>query len=166
MTTRRSKAYHVCICGMMIALAMIFSYLEALIPVSPGIPGVKLGLANVVTMVALYQLSFREAALIGVIRVILSSILFSNLMVMLYSLAGTILSLIVMLILKRCNVFGITGVSVGGGVAHNMGQLIVAFIILENQTVMYYAPALILFGTAAGVVIGIFAGVITRRQFT
>lgn len=164
MTTKDSAAYRVSICGMLIALAMIFSYLEALVPISLGIPGVKLGLANLVTIVAVYQLSVYETIMIAIIRIVLSSVLFSNLTVMLYSLAGAALSLIVMLLLKQCKVFSRAGVSIGGGVAHNIGQLSVAFLMLENQKVLYYAPVLIISGTVAGALIGVLAAMIIKKR--
>ncbi len=159
MTTRR-----LALCGMLIALAMVLSYLEALIPIPLGIPGVKLGLANLVTIIAVYKLKWQDIFLISATRIILSGILFSNMTVILYSMAGALLSILVMLFMKRCRIFGRVGVSIGGGVAHNAGQLVVAFIMLENQNVFYYAPVLILAGCAAGAGIGILAGMILARE--
>ncbi len=159
MTTRR-----LALCGMLIALAMVLSYLEALIPIPLGIPGVKLGLANLVTIIAVYKLKWQDVFLISAARIILSGILFSNMTVILYSMAGALLSILVMLFMKRCRIFGRVGVSIGGGVAHNAGQLVVAFIMLENQNVFYYAPVLILAGCAAGAGIGILAGMILARE--
>lgn len=158
MTTKRLT-----LCGLLIALAMIFSYLEALIPFSLGIPGVKLGLANLVTIVAVYKLRWTDVLMISVFRVVLSGILFSNLAVILYSLAGAFLSIFVMLLMKRCRIFGRVGVSIGGGVAHNIGQLLAALLMIDSRTLLYYAPVLLLSGSFFGAVIGMLAGLILKR---
>lgn len=163
--TTENKIYRICLSGMLIGLGMIFSYLEALVPINLGVPGVKLGLANLVTIVALYQLNVKSAALIAFVRVILSSILFSNMTVMLYSLAGAALSLLVMAILARIDIFSKTGVSIAGGVAHNIGQLLVAWLVIENANVLYYLPVLLIAGTVAGACIGILASLISKKLY-
>lgn len=158
MTTKRLT-----LCGMLIALAMIFSYLEALVPFSFGIPGVKLGLANLVVIVAIYKLKWTDVLMISVLRVLLSGILFYNLAVILYSLAGALLSIFVMLLMKRCRIFSRVGVSIGGGVAHNIGQLLAAFFVIDSRTLLYYMPVLLLSGSFFGALIGILAGLILQR---
>lgn len=152
MTTKR-----VAYCAMLTALAMIFGYVEALIPFGLGIPGVKLGLANIVIVLALYLLPAYQAFAIQLMRIVLVSFLFGNLSMMLYSLAGGILSFLVMLIVKRGDAFSITGVSIAGGVSHNIGQLIVAVLVVRNLKIAFYLPVLIMAGLITGCFIGMLA---------
>lgn len=152
MTTKRA-AY----CAMLTALAMIFGYVEALIPFGFGIPGVKLGLANIVIVLALYILPVYQALAIQLMRIVLVSFLFGNLSMMIYSLAGGILSFLVMCLLKRMKGFSVTGVSIAGGVSHNIGQLTVAVLVVQNLKIAFYFPALMLAGLVTGGVIGILA---------
>ncbi len=142
-------------CAILIALAMIFSYVEAVIPVNFGIPGIKLGVANIVVVVGLYIIKAREVFVISVIRIILVGILFGNVMSILYSLAGGILSLIVMLLMKKMKGFSIVGVSIAGGVSHNVGQLAVAIAVVENLKLIAYIPVLLIAGAITGFIIGI-----------
>ncbi|MCM1273482.1 MAG: Gx transporter family protein [Clostridium sp.] len=141
-------------CGVFIALALVLSYLENLLPVFSAVPGVKLGIANIVTMVALYKLGIRPAITISGGRIILAAVLFGNMSTMIYSLAGATFSILIMVILKKLKLFSLVGVSVAGAVAHNMGQLIVAAIMLENLNIMYYLPVLLVAGTVSGIAIG------------
>ena len=152
MTTKR-----VAYCAMLTALAMIFGYVEALIPFGFGIPGVKLGLANIVIVLALYILPACQVFAIQLMRIVLVSFLFGNLSMMLYSLAGGMLSLVVMLLLNRRDVFSITGVSIAGGVSHNIGQLIVAALVVQNLKIMFYFPIMIMAGLITGCLIGVLA---------
>ena len=161
--TSHSSAKNVAVTGVFIALAMVFSYIETFIPINIGVPGVKLGLANIVTIVVLHKLGVGRAVLVSLIRIVLSAMLFGNMTVMLYSLAGAMVSLLVMAILCKLKFFSIAGVSIAGGVAHNMGQLILAMFMLSDQHVLYYAPVLIISGTIAGIVTGILAVAITYR---
>ena len=149
--------------AMLVALAMIFSYVESLIPINFGIPGMKLGVANLVTVTGLYFLELPEVFLVVVMRILLTGFLFGNGMSIIYSLAGGILSLIVMGILKKIKGFSSVGISVGGGVAHNIGQLSIAVILMENTKMYYYAPVLLLTGTIAGVMIGVLSGVLVKK---
>ena len=149
--------------GVFTALALIFSYVESLIPFQIGIPGVKLGLANLIIVIALYKMSLREAYLLSVTRVVLSGFLFSNLFSILYSLAGALLSLTVMAALKRTGGFSVTGVSIAGGVMHNVGQLIVAMFVVQTFSVSYYIPVLLAAGLVTGLVIGVAADSMLRR---
>ena len=141
--------------AMLVALAMIFSYVESLIPINFGIPGVKLGVANLVTVTGLYFLELPEVFLVVVMRVLLTGFLFGNGMSIIYSLAGGILSLLVMAVMKRINGFSVLGVSIMGGVSHNIGQIIVASVVVENLKLIYYLPALLIAGTITGFVMGI-----------
>ncbi|MBR4754861.1 MAG: Gx transporter family protein [Lachnospiraceae bacterium] len=155
----RKIAYY----GLLVALAFIFSYVESLFPINLGIPGVKLGLANLVVIVSLYIFGIREAAVISFIRIVLSGITFGSPAAMVYSLAGGVLSLLIMVIARKTNKFSTMGVSVAGGVFHNVGQIIVAMIVLETQSLIYYLPVLIISGLVAGVIIGILAAEIIKR---
>ena len=137
--------------AMFLTLALVVSYIEVLIPVPVGIPGVKLGLANGVIMVLLFFTTWTRTLEISVIRVVLAGFLFGNPMTIAYSLAGGILSLVIM------------GLSVGGGVAHNIGQLSVAVFLMENTKIYYYAPVLLITGTIAGIIIGVLSGVLVKK---
>ena len=163
MGSRNSKARRVALYGMLTALAFILSYVESLVPVTAGIPGVKLGLANLVVVIALYTLDLKGAFVISAVRIVLSGLTFGGLFSMLYSLAGGLLSFAVMAILSRKKVFGTVGVSVCGGVAHNIGQLLVAMAVLETESVWYYFPVLLISGSVAGVLIGLLGGWMTGR---
>lgn len=149
--------------GVFVALALIFSYVESLIPIQFGIPGVKLGLANLIIVIALYKMSLKEAYLLSVTRVVLSGFIFGNLFSILYSLAGGLLSLSVMALLKKHGDFSVIGVSIAGGVSHNIGQLAVAMVIVETFSVVYYIPVLLMAGLITGLVIGITADEMLRR---
>ena len=154
MKKQKISAKTVALLAMMIALALVFSYVETLIPINFGIPGVKLGLANLVIVAALYLIGGKEAFLVSVVRIFLSGFMFGNLFSILYSLAGAALSLTVMELLKKHSGFSLIGISVAGGVTHNIGQLIVAMIVVSNTSLMVYAPALLVAGVLAGILIG------------
>ena len=141
--------------AMLVALAMIFSYVESLIPINFGIPGMKLGVANLVTVTGLYFLELPEVFLVVVMRILLTGFLFGNGMSIIYSLAGGILSLLMMAVIKRINGFSVIGVSIMGGVSHNIGQIIVASIVVENLKLVYYLPALLIAGAVTGFIMGI-----------
>ncbi len=149
--------------GVFTALALILSYIESLIPIHFGIPGAKLGLANLIIVIVLYRTGWRDALLLSVVRIVLSGFIFGNLFAVVYSLAGGILSLAVMALLKKSGVFSVVGVSLAGGVCHNLGQLTVAMIVVETYQVGYYFPMLLIAGMATGTVIGIAAGEVLRR---
>lgn len=145
------------------ALALIFSYIETLIPFQIGIPGVKLGLANLVIVIALYRMPVGEVYLLSGVRVVLTGFLFGNLMSILYSLAGGILSLTVMWGMKRIRSVSILGVSIAGGVFHNVGQLLAAALMVETYGVFSYLPVLLISGLLTGFVIGLAAGEMLKR---
>lgn len=149
--------------GLTIALAMIMSYIEALVPLSFAVPGIKMGLANIVIIFVLYKIGTREAILVSLIRVILVSLLFSNVMAMAYSIAGAVLSLSVMWLLKKSDRFSVVGVSIAGGIMHNVGQIIMAVILLGTEQIALYLPVLIVTGTVTGIVIGIVSGLVINR---
>ena len=151
------------LCGIFIALAMVLSYLESLVPISFAIPGIKLGLANIVTIIALVKLGLKPALIISVGRVLLSGLLFGNPATIMYSMAGALLSVAVMFIVRKTKLLAITGTSVCGAVAHNLGQLIVAAIVIENTKIFYYMAALSVSAIIAGILIGLLAGIIIKN---
>ena len=149
--------------GLLLALGLVLSYAESLVPLSVAVPGVKLGLPNLVVLFALYRLGVKEAATLSLIRVVLVSNLFGNAYSLWYSLAGAALSLTVMILLKKTGLFGHLGVSVAGGVCHNLGQIAVAMLVLRSVAVAYYLPVLLISGIAAGVAIGAVGAVMLKR---
>lgn len=160
MKTRKIAFY-----GLFLALALVAGYVERLIPINLGIPGVKLGLANVVTMILLYTVGLRAAAGITAARIVLSGMLFGSGFAMIYSAAGAACSMLMMVLLKKTGWFSTVGVSVAGGVFHNVGQILVAVVVLETGSLIYYLPVLILSGLAAGVAIGILSGILIKRLY-
>ncbi|MBE6646306.1 MAG: Gx transporter family protein [Ruminococcaceae bacterium] len=158
-----NKNKKIALLGVLAALAIVLSYLESLIPPLVAIPGVKIGLANIAVMLALYKLSVKEAALISICRNLVIFLLFGGLLALLYSLAGSILSLTVMFILKKFTPFSEIGVSVAGGVTHNIAQIVVAVFTFSTPSLMLYLPVLLVSGTIAGIVIGICSGVIIKK---
>lgn len=151
-------------CGLMLALALIASYVESLIPVPIPVPGIKLGVANSVVLILLYYTNAKTAWGISVGRVVLSGFLFGSLSSILYSLSGAILSLLVMTLMKKRDCFTMTGVSVAGGVSHNIGQLIMAFLVFESGALWYYLPVLLVSGCVTGGLIGILGKEIFKRM--
>ena len=149
--------------ALLIALAMVLSWLESLIPVSTAVPGMKLGLTNLVVIFALYRMSPVDAATISFLRVLLVSFSFGNAYAFAYSMAGAVLSLLIMLLLKKSGQFSTVGVSIAGGVGHNLGQIIVAALVLETRKIFFYLPVLMISGIAAGICIGLVGGILVRR---
>lgn len=158
-----NKSYNIGQGAILTALAMIFSYIEAILPFSIGIPGIKLGIANIVVVIALYKIGVKAALTINVIRIFVAGFLFSGVFGILYSLAGGFLSLFVMIILKKSNLFSIVGVSLAGGVAHNLGQIITAAILVSNIKIFVYFPVLIFAGLVSGIIIGIVSGLVLDK---
>ena len=148
--------------GMFIAVAMVFSYIESFIRIDIAVPGIKLGLANIVTIVVLCKLGLADAVLVSVLRIFLSSLLFGNFTIMIYSLAGAAVSMLFMWISVKVGFFSTTGTSILGGVGHNVGQLIVAYLVIKNQNILIYAPVLLVSGTITGVLIGLAAAFVIR----
>lgn len=161
----RNKTEKIAIFGMLTALAFIFSYLEHLVPLSAAAPpGVKIGIANIVVMIALYLLGTKDAFIISIVRVVLVGFTFGNLYSMLYSLAGGLLSLGVMVLMKRSGKFGIPGVSVVGGILHNIGQIVVAVLTMDGNTNLFMLfPMYAVSGTAGGIVVGVLAAIVIKH---
>lgn len=143
--------------GLLTALALVLGYLERFIPVAPGIPGIKLGLANTVLLYAVYLSDIRQSALLMVLKVLLSGFLFSGFSGMMFSFAGGALSLAVMLLIKRISGTSIVTVSVCGGVSHNIGQILAASLIVEPRAAFSYLPVLLISGLVTGFLTGIVA---------
>ena len=160
--TETKGSARIAACGVLTALALIFSYIEFLVPLPIAIPGIKLGLANIVCLVCLYALGEKHAFLINVTRIALAALLFGSVFSALYALAGGVVSFAVMALLKRTKRFSVCGVSMAGGVFHNLAQLAVAGLLVESAQVFYYFPVLLLSGMATGIGIGILATLILR----
>lgn len=157
------KTKRIAFLGLFVALAFVLSYVEFMLPLNIGIPGAKVGIANLAVMVTLYTVGEKNAIALSIIRVVLVGLTFGNISMMMYSLAGAALSLFAMLLARRIGKLSMTGVSVLGGVFHNVGQIIVAMLVLETKSLLYYLPFLIIVGTITGVVIGIVSSLITVR---
>ena len=157
-----TKTKRLVLLAMLTAVAMILSYVESLLP-SVGIPGVKMGLANIAVIFALFRFGWKEAAALSLVRVVLVSLLFGSVGAMLYSLAGAVLSLAVMALLRRIDRFSTVGISVAGGVAHNAGQILMAMLILQTKQLLGYLPVLAVSGIAGGVLTGLAAALLIRR---
>ena len=149
-------------CALLTALALALSWLESLVPLPGAPPGVKLGLGNLAVMFALYRLGPRQAAGLSLTRALLAAAMFGSAYSLAYSLAGAAVSLAVMLALKRTGRFSILGVSIAGGVGHNLGQILVAAAVL-GDAVIWYLPVLLVSGVAAGAAIGVVGGIVTER---
>lgn len=158
MKTRKIALY-----GMLAALALILSWAESLVPPFFAVPGMKLGLTNIVVLTALYLMDTKSAVLINFVRIALVAALFGSGASFLYSLAGALLSAAVMILLKKTSRFGIMGVSAAGGVAHNVGQILVAMAVLETASIGWYLMILWLTGLVSGVLVGLLGGVVTGR---
>ena len=153
----------VAVFGVFTSLALILSYVELLIPINFGIPGMKLGLANLLVVILLYKGCTRDALLLSVIRILLSGLIFGNMFSIFYSLGGGLLSLAVMVFLKKTGQFTVAGISIGGGASHNVGQLLVAMFVVQTYQVGYYLPVLLIAGVITGAVIGILSAEVLKR---
>lgn len=150
--------------GMFVAVAFVLSYIESLLPISLGIPGIKIGLSNIVVVLCLYEASLKQTFGIAAVRIVLSGLTFGNLSMMMYSLAGGMLSFLVMALLRRTKKFSVYGVSIAGGVCHNIGQVAVAVLILQQKGILlYYLPFLLAAGCIAGACIGFVAALLVKR---
>lgn len=162
-TKQKKPAYNVALAAMMSALALIFSYIEAIIPINFGIPGIKLGIANLVILTSLYVLGIGYTFTINILRIFVAGLLFNGLFGAVYSLAGGLLSLAVMVLLKKTGLFSTIGISMAGGVAHNLGQLLVAALIVSNMKLFFYFPVLLFSGIISGILIGILTYLILKK---
>lgn len=160
---QRKTAERLAFLSVATALAMILAFVESQIPPLSAVPGVKLGLANIVTVFLLYRLGWREAVAVSAIRVLLSALLFGSFVSLMYSAFGAVLSLLVMIPSERFLPFSPIGVSVLGAVSHNGGQILAALILLGNAAIVYYLVPLVISGTLAGVCIGILGGIVAER---
>ena len=157
------KTKKLTVMALTVSVAMVLSFVESQIPAFVAVPGIKIGLANIAVVFALYRLGWKEAAGISLVRVLLVSLLFGSAASLFYSLAGAVLSLAGMGIMKKTGRFTEIMVSVTGGVLHNIGQIAMASLILETNALRYYLPFLLASGIAAGVVVGLVAAVLVRR---
>lgn len=159
---KRSK--NVAFLGMCTAVALILAYVEILMqPIFSAFPGIKMGLPNIIIVFLLYRRSVASAIGVSLLRMILVSILFGNAMALLYSLAGGVLSLAVMILLRRLNFMSAVGVSVAGGVAHNIGQILMAMLLLETAELGYYLAVLTVTGTVAGILVGLCGAILIKK---
>ena len=147
----------------LIAVAMILSYVESMIPAFVAVPGVKMGLSNIAAVFALYFLGWPYAICVSLVRVCLSALLFGNVVGLIYSLSGAALALLVMILLKNFDLFSNVGVSVAGGICHNAGQIIAACIVMKTSASSVYFIPLIISGTVSGVLIGVVSGMLVER---
>nr|WP_288915347.1 Gx transporter family protein [uncultured Lachnoanaerobaculum sp.] len=149
--------------GMLVALAMVLGFVETLIPINLGIPGMKLGLANIVVVIALFLFDIKTAVVVSILRIILIAMTFGNMSMMFYSIAGASLSLLSMIAISKIKSFSLISVSIVGGIMHNVGQIICAAFVVRTNGVFTYLPVLMIAGLVSGALIGIVAGLISVR---
>ena len=155
----------IAVLGIITSVALILAYLEALLPpLWSAVPGIKMGLPNLVIIFVLYRYGFKEAAVVSGLRLFIVAMLFGNVMTLAYSAAGAVLSLTLMAILKKIDRFSTTGISVTGAVAHNLGQILVAVFLFDTIQLGYYMIILAITGTVAGIFIGIGANILIKRS--
>ncbi len=160
----KKKTKRIAILGVLAAVALVLSYLEAILPpIYAAVPGVKVGLPNVVVILILYRFGAKEAAMVSFMRVFIVALLFGNAMTLAYSVAGAILSLLLMMLFKKLDLFSAVGVSIIGGIAHNVGQIIVAMLLLNSTLIAYYMIILTITGTLAGVAVGLAGSLLIKR---
>ena len=158
--TSRKLAY----LGLCTAVALILAYVEVLLPpLTSAVPGIKLGLPNIAIIFVLYRYGVRYAAMVSFVRIAVVSILFGNPMTFAYSAAGAALSLLVMAILRRMDILSTVGVSVAGGVFHNVGQILMAMWLLGTAELGYYLIVLAITGTVSGIFVGLCGGMAVKR---
>lgn len=150
--------------GLLLALGMILSYVEFLLPVAPAMPGIKIGLSNILVVLLIYSWGTGYGILYQLVRILLTTVLFGNLFSCFYSLAGAALSMTVMLLLKKSRFLDIEGVSMSGGIAHNLGQLVVAYFFVQNTAIAWYLPVLLITGAISGYGIGVLSEILLKRR--
>lgn len=158
----QKAVYRLALSGMLTAVMLVLGYVEHLIPIGAGVPGIKIGLSNSVLLYALYILGAKSAFVLMIVKVILSGLLFGGVSAMMYSLAGGVLSMLGMMLVRRIPGVGIVGVSVVGAVLHNIGQVVLAMLILNTDKLLYYLAILVLAGIFTGIFTGIVAGMVLR----
>jgi len=149
--------------AMSVALGMMLSYVEALLPVFLGVPGMKPGLSNILVVFLLYTLGWKTAIAVNILRIILTGILFGNPFSIAYSLSGALVSFVIMILLRKTSRFSVYGVSMAGGVFHNIGQIMIAMILVENYRIILYLPPLLLCGCLTGFLVAFLAAAILKR---
>ena len=160
----KNRSKTIAFMGLCTALALIMAYVEVLIPpLFPSLPGIKMGLPNIIIVFLLYRRGVGSAALVSLLRIVMATLLFGNAMALAYSLAGGILSLSVMILLRRLNFLSVVGVSVAGGVAHNVGQVLMAILLLDTTELGYYLVVLTVTGMVAGIVVGLCGSVLIKK---
>ena len=162
---KKNKVTRLAMLGVFTAVALVLSYVESLLPpLWTAVPGIKMGLPNIIIIILLYKLGVKEAALVSLIRVLFSSfLLFGSGMMLIYSVVGATLSLVLMAICKKLNIFSTVGVSVVGGISHNLGQILVAIALFDTTQLGYYMIVLSITGTIAGVFIGVAGALLLKR---
>ena len=158
-----NKTKKTALLALLSAVALALSFFESQIPALIAVPGVKVGFANIAIVLALYKLGAKEAVLVSFVRLLAVFMLFGGVMPLIYSIAGAFLSLTLMCILKRFKIFSEVGISVVGGVAHNVAQVTVAVFLLQVKEIYFYLPVLLISGTVAGTLIGIVSGILVKR---
>ncbi len=160
----RNKTKKVALLGVLTSVALILSYIEAILPpIWSAVPGIKMGFPNIVIIFILYRFGVKEAAVVSFIRIFIVALLFGNVMTLAYSCAGAFLSVVIMAIFKKINTFSIVGTSIVGGVAHNLGQILVAIFLFDTVQIGYYMAVLAVTGTIAGVFVGIAGAFLLKR---
>ncbi len=160
----RKKTRKVALLGVLTSVALVLSYLEALLPpISTAVPGIKMGLPNIIIIFILYKFGLKDAVIVSFIRVFIVALLFGNVMTLSYSVAGAVLSLVLMTLFKKINLFSQIGVSIIGGISHNLGQILVAIFLFDTIQIGYYMIVLSVTGTIAGVLIGIISSILVKK---
>lgn len=160
----RSKTKKVALLGVLTSVALVLSYIEAILPpIWSAVPGIKMGFPNIVIVFILYRFGVKEAAIVSFIRIFIVALLFGNVMTLAYSCAGAFLSIVLMAIFKKINAFSVVGTSIMGGVAHNLGQILVAIFLFDTVQIGYYMAVLAITGTIAGVFIGLTGAFLLKR---
>lgn len=160
----RTKTRKIALLGVLTSVALVLSYLEAMLPpISTAVPGIKMGLPNIIIIFVLYKFGIKEATTVSLIRVFIVSLLFGNVMTLAYSVAGAVLSILLMTIMIKSDLFSTIGVSIVGGISHNLGQILIAIFLFDTIQIGYYMIVLAVTGTIAGVVIGIIASILINK---
>lgn len=164
MNDNRKRIKRITLLALCTSVALLLSYVEMLIPpIFTGVPGIKMGLPNIAIILALYRVGAKEATAVSFVRLVITSILFGNITMFWYSLAGATLSLAVMILLKKFGFLSTVGVSVAGAVMHNIGQILVAMLLMQTVQIGYYFIVLAITGTISGIFIGLAGGFVIKR---
>ena len=160
----RPTTKKIAVLGLCTAVALILAYVESMLPpLFHAVPGIKIGLPNIIIVFILYRFGLKEAAVVSLIRMLAVSFMFGNMMALVYSLAGAFLSMLIMVVLKKMNFLSVVGVSVAGGVFHNVGQIVAAMLLLGTAELGYYLIILAITGTVSGIFVGLCGGIIVKR---